>query len=175
MPIYGFFTKLADAIEEYAMLMYSQTKEVVSERIKRSLILSQFLEQCPRKWQSRVIEVSNLDLNTSDQIKMILDTTKHELLTNNWNNNEESDQIAYLSRGRSNKNDQNKGNSRDTNRGRSMSRLRKPIVCYNCFKKRHIKRECRSPTFCQDCRQEHKPGSEECKNAWKYGQLSRDH
>src|SRR5215469_11764769 len=40
MPIYGFFTKLADSIEEYAMLMYSQTKEVVSERIKRSLILS---------------------------------------------------------------------------------------------------------------------------------------
>src|SRR5215469_18589778 len=99
------------------MLMYSQTMEVVSERIKGSLILSQFLENCPRKWQSRIMEVSNLELNTSDQIKLILDTTKHELLTNKWSNNEENDQVAYLSRGRSNKNDQSKENSRDINRG----------------------------------------------------------
>src|SRR5215469_7675980 len=157
------------------MLMYSQTMEVVSERIKRSLILSQFLEHCPRKWQSRIMEVSNLELNTSDQIKLILDTTRHELLTNNWSNIEENDQVAYMSRGRTNKKDQSKENTRYTNRGRSMSRSRKPIVCYNCFKKGHIKKECRSPAYCQDCRQEHKPGSADCKNAWKYGQLSRDH
>src|SRR5215469_18763019 len=56
-----------------------------------------------------------------------------------------------------------------------MSRGREPITCYNCYKKGHIKRECRSPAYCQICRQEHKPGSEECKNAWRYGQLSKDH
>src|SRR5215469_801268 len=106
---------------------------------------------------------------------MILDIAKHELLTNNWSNNEENDQVAYMSRGRTNKKDQSKENTGYTNRGRSMSRSRKPIVCYNCFKKGHVKKECRSPAYCQDCRQEHKPGSADCKNAWKYGQLSRDH
>src|SRR5215469_6406857 len=61
------------------------------------------------------------------------------------------------------------------NGDRSMYRGREYIVCYNCFEKGHIKRECRNPPFCQSCRQEHKFGSEECKNAWRYGQLSRDH
>src|SRR5215469_470950 len=52
VPIYGIFTKLSDAIEEYVMLMYSQTREVVTEKIKRSLILSQFVEECPKRWHS---------------------------------------------------------------------------------------------------------------------------
>ena len=60
------------------------------------------------------------------------------------------------------------------NKGRSMSRSRAPIVCYNCFKKGHVKKECRSPTYCQACREEHKPGSVECKNAWKYGQINKE-
>src|SRR5215469_12115934 len=93
-PIYGIFTKLSDAIEEYAMLMYSQTREIVSEKIKRSLILAQFLEQCPKRWHSRIIEVSNLELNLIDQIEQILDATKHELLTNNWSNKDEDEQVV---------------------------------------------------------------------------------
>ena len=175
MPIYGFFTKLTDAIEEYGMLMYSQAKEVVSERVKRSLILAQFLENCPKRWLNRLIEVANVDLNISDQIKVILDATKHELLINTWKNFEEGDQVAHVSKGKFNKKEQNKENSKDINKGRSMSRARESITCYNCFKKGHIKKECRSPAYCQACRQEHKPGSEECKNTWRYGQVSKDH
>ena len=38
-----------------------------------------------------------------------------------------------------------------------------------------MKKDYRSPTYCQSCRQEHKPGSVECKNSWKYGQLNREH
>src|SRR5215469_392970 len=175
LPIYGFFTKLSDAIEEYAMLMYTQTREMVSERIKRSLILAQFLEQCPMKWHSRIVEVSNLDLNTSDQIKQILDATKHELLTNKWSNNEVDEQIAYMNRGRSDTKGQRQMNNKNANRGRSLSRNRAPIVCYNCYKKGHVKKDCRSPTYCQACRDERKPVSVECKNSWKYAQLNREH
>src|SRR5215469_7426656 len=61
------------------------------------------------------------------------------------------------------------------NKGRSLSRNRTSITCYNCYKKGHMKKDCRSPTYCQSCRQEHKPGSVECKNSWKYGQLNREH
>src|SRR5215469_14336633 len=136
--------------------------------------MSQFLEECPKKWHSRIVEAANLDLNTSDQIKQILDATKHELLTNKWSNNEEDEQVAYVNRGRSDKKDQNQTNARHINKGRSMSRSRAPIVCYNCFKKGHVKKECRSPTYCQACREEHKPGSVECKNAWKYGQINKE-
>src|SRR5215469_3920852 len=100
------------------MLMYNQTREIVSEKIKRSLILSQFLEQCPKRWHSRIIEVSNLELNLSDQIKQILDATKHELLTNNWSNKEEEEQVAYLNRSRSNNIDQRQVNARNVNKRR---------------------------------------------------------
>jgi len=169
-PIYGIFTKLSDAIEEYAMLMYSQTREIVSEKIKRSLIMAQFLESCPKRWHQRISEVTNLELNISDQIKQILDATKHELLTNNWNNRDEDEQVAYLNRGRS---DQKQVNARYMNKRRPISRDRNSIICYNCYKRGHLKKDCRSLTYCQTCRQEHKPGSVECKNSWKYGQLNR--
>src|SRR5215469_14121336 len=56
-----------------------------------------------------------------------------------------------------------------------MSGNRAPIVCYNCYKKGHLKKDCRSPTYCQACREEHKPGSVECRNSWKYGQINREH
>src|SRR5215469_2693116 len=151
------------------------TNEVVSERVKRSLILAQFLEQCPKRWHNRVIEVANVDLNISDQIKVILDTSKHELLINTWRNLEEVDQVAHVSRNKFIKKDQNKQDSKDVQKGRSMSRPRKTITCFNCFKKGHVKKECRSPPYCQACREEHTPGSEVCRNAWRYGHMGKDH
>src|SRR5215469_15354092 len=92
------FIESCKDISEYSMLMYSQTKEVVSERVKKSLILAQFLEHCPKRWRNRVIEVANIDLNISEQIKVILNTTKHELLINNWRNLEEGEQIAHINK-----------------------------------------------------------------------------
>src|SRR5215469_2441053 len=174
-PIYAFFAKLSEALEEYSMLLYTQTREIVSERIKKSLILSQFAEQCPKKWHSRIVEASNIDLNISDQIKLILDATKHELLINKWNINEEEDQIAHINKGRFDKTKHNQLSTRHVTEGRPISKNKDTIVCYNCFRRGHIKKECRSPAYCQDCREEHKQGSAECRNSWKYGQISREH
>jgi len=174
-PIYAFFAKLSEALEEYSMLLYTQTREMVSERIKKSLILSQFADQCPKKWHSRIIEAANVDLNISDQIKLILDATKHELLINKWSNNEEEDQVAHINKVRSDKTKRNEMSTRHVSEERPMPRSRDTIVCYNCFKRGHVKKECRSPTYCQACREEHKPGSVECRNSWKYGQISREH
>src|SRR5215469_5508165 len=173
-PIYAFFAKLSEALEEYSMLLYTQTREMVSERIKKSLILSQFADQCPKKWHSRIIEAANVDLNISDQIKLILDATKHELLINKWSNNEEEDQIAHINKDRSDKTKRNEMSTRHVSEERPMPRSRDTIVCYNCFKRGHVKKECRSPTYCQACKEEHKPGSVECKNAWKYGQINKE-
>src|SRR5215469_8056071 len=39
----------------------------------------------------------------------------------------------------------------------------------------HIKKECRNPPYCQACRDEHIPGSEVCRNAWRYGKIGKDH
>src|SRR5215469_15931334 len=173
-PIYAFFAELSEAVEEYSMILYTQTREVVSERIKKSLILSQFAEQCPKKWHSRIIEAANVDLNISDQIKLILDATKHELLINKWSNNEEEDQVAHINKVRSDKTKRNEMSTRHVSEERPMPRSRDTIVCYNCFKRGHVKKECRSPTYCQACKEEHKPGSVECKNAWKYGQINKE-
>src|SRR5215469_16303137 len=78
-----------------------------------------------------------------------------------------------MSRSRSDKKGQRQVYAKNVNRGRSMSRNRAPIVCYNCYKKGHVKKDCRSPTYCQACRDEHKPGSVDCKNAWKYAHINR--
>src|SRR5215469_16613936 len=107
--------------------------------------MSQFLEECPKKWHSRIVEAANLDLNTSDQIKQILDATKHELLTNKWSKNEDDEQVAYVNRGRSDKKDQNQTNARHINKGRSMSRSRAPIVCITVIKRVTLRRNAEAP------------------------------
>src|SRR5215469_11381923 len=174
-PIYAFFAELSEAVKEYSILLYTQTREIVSERINKSLILSQFAEQCPKKWHSRIVEAANIDLNMSDQIKQILDVTKHELLINKWNINEEEDQIAHINKGRIDKTKRDQLSTRLVTEGRPIPKNKDTIVCYNCFRRGHLKKECRSPAYCRDCREEHKQGSAECRNSWKYGQISREH
>jgi len=137
--------------------------------------LSQFLENCPKRWRNRVIEVANIDLNISEQIKVILDTTKHELLINNWRNLEEVEQIAHINKNKDNKKIQKQQNSNDSQKGRSISKIKETMVCFNCFRMGHTKKECRNPTYCQACRDEHIPGSEVCGNAWRYEKIGKDH